>query len=73
MDDKERTEQEKIDYIRQCIKDGEIDYTNGACVDGKEFLALLDAEIERLEDEEDRKLILERWNDPTIEVNLYDL
>ncbi|CAH8205618.1 hypothetical protein [Vibrio aestuarianus] len=73
MNNKQSSEQEKIDYIRQCIKDGEIDYANGACVDGKEFLALLDAEIERLEDEEDRKLILERWNDPTIEVNLDDL
>lgn len=66
MNNKQSSEQEKIDYIRQCIKDGEIDYANGACVDGKEFLALLDAEIERLEDEEDRKLILERWNDPRL-------
>lgn len=73
MNDKDKTNQEKIDYIRQCIKDGEIDYANGACVDGKEFLALLDSEIERLEDEEDCKLILERWDDPTIEVNLDDL
>lgn len=73
MSDKGKTDQEKIDYIRQCIKDGEIDYANGACVDGKEFMALLDAEIEKLEDEEDHKLILERWNDPTIKVNLDDL
>ncbi|WJG24384.1 hypothetical protein [Vibrio furnissii] len=73
MSDKGKTDQEKIDYIRQCIKDGEIDYANGDCVDGKEFLALLDAEIERLEDEEDRKLILERRDDPTIKVNLDDL
>ncbi|EGR2498007.1 hypothetical protein VCSRO55_0745 [Vibrio cholerae] len=73
MSDKGTTDQEKIDYIRQCIKDGEIDYANGDCVDGKEFMALLDAEIEKLEDEEDRKLILERWDDPTIEVNIEDL
>lgn len=73
MNDKDKTDQEKIDYIRQCIKDGEIDYDKGDCVDGKEFMALLDAEIEKLEDEEDRKLILERWDDPTIEVNIEDL
>lgn len=73
MSDKGKTDQEKIDYIRQCIKDGEIDYANGDCVDGKEFMALLDAEIERLEDEEDRKLILERENSPTVKVNLDDL
>ncbi len=60
MDDKYRTEQEKIEYIRQCFKDGEIDYANGDCVDGRKFMALLDTEIEKLEDEEDRKLILER-------------
>ncbi|EGQ8650926.1 hypothetical protein [Vibrio cholerae] len=73
MSDKGTTDQEKIDYIRQCIKDGEIDYANGDCVDGKEFMTLLDAEIERLEDEEDRKLILERWDDPTIKVNIDEL
>ncbi len=73
MDDKNRTEQEKIEYICQCFKDGEIDYVKGDCVDGKKYMELLDAEIEKLEDEEDRKLILERWNEPEIEVNLDDL
>ncbi|EJG2257330.1 TPA: hypothetical protein ACMDU7_000536 [Vibrio parahaemolyticus] len=73
MNDKDKTDQEKIDYLRQCFRDGEIDYTNGDCADGKKFMELLDAEIEKLEDEEDRKLILERWNDPTIKVNLDDL
>ncbi|EKO3686935.1 hypothetical protein P0F07_001732 [Vibrio metschnikovii] len=73
MDEKHRTEQEKIDYIRQCFSDGDNDYANGDCIDGKAFMDSIDAEIERLEDEEDRKLILERWDDPTIEVNLDDL
>lgn len=73
MDDKNKTEQEKIDYIHRCIKDGEIDYAKGDCIDGKKFMELLDAEIEKLEDEEDRLLIIARENSPTIKLNLDDL
>ncbi|EOX1546309.1 hypothetical protein [Vibrio cincinnatiensis] len=75
MDEKHRTEQEKIDYIRQCFSDGDNDYANGDCIDGKAFMDSIDADIEREEDEDeqDRLLIIERENSPTIKLNLNDL
>ncbi|HIH0842143.1 TPA: hypothetical protein ACYHS1_001582 [Vibrio cholerae] len=73
MDEKHRTEQEKIDYIRQCFSDGDNDYANGDCIDGKAFMDSIDADIEREEDEQDRLLIIERENSPTIKLNLNDL
>lgn len=63
-----KTDQEKSDYIRQCFEDGEKDY-----VDGKEFLDSLDRQIELEEDEEDRKLVVERENSPTIKMKLDEL
>ncbi|ENM3886279.1 hypothetical protein AB5A74_002792, partial [Vibrio cholerae] len=54
MNDKDKKDKEKIDYIRQCIEDGEKDYANGDCIDGKAFMDSIDADIEREEDEEDR-------------------
>lgn len=53
MNDKDKTDKEKIDYIRQCFADGHNDYTKGNCVDGQKFMDSLDADIEREEDEED--------------------
>ncbi|MDE1240514.1 MULTISPECIES: hypothetical protein [Vibrio] len=58
-----KTDQEKLDYIRQCFKDGEKDYVNGDCVDGKAFVDSLDALIE-LEEDEDSKFIVEKSNSP---------
>ncbi|MDW6094410.1 hypothetical protein ACXHPE_11690 [Vibrio cincinnatiensis] len=68
-----KTDQEKSDYIRQCFEDGEKDYVNGYCIDGKEFLDSLDRQIELEEDEEDRKLVVERENSPTIKMKLDEL
>ncbi|MFL7866281.1 hypothetical protein [Vibrio cincinnatiensis] len=68
-----KTVQEKSDYIRQCFEDGERDYTNGDCVDGKEFMDSIDVQDELEEDEEDKKVIIERENSPRIRVNLNDL
>ncbi|EHK7406483.1 hypothetical protein I6Z00_004249 [Vibrio parahaemolyticus] len=65
-----KTDQEKSDYIRQCFEDGEKDYTHGDCIDGRAFLDSLDAQIELEEDEEDRKMLVERENSPTIKVTL---
>lgn len=73
MNDKDKTDKEKIDYIRQCFADGHNDYTKGNCVDGQKFMDSLDADIEREEDEEDRLLIIERENSPTIKLNLNNL
>jgi len=68
-----KTDQEKSDYIRQCFEDGEKDYTNGDCVDGKDFMDSIDAHAELEEDEEDKKVIIERANSPTIRVNINDI
>lgn len=68
-----KTDQQKSDYIRQCFEDGERNYTNGDCVDGKEFMDSLDVQAELEEDEEDKKVIIERENSPTIKVNFNDL
>ncbi|MBY8181452.1 hypothetical protein [Vibrio diazotrophicus] len=68
-----KTDQEKSDYIRQCFEDGERDYSNDDCVDGKEFMDSIDVQAELEEDEEDKKAIIERANSPTIRVNLNEL
>lgn len=68
-----KTDQEKSDYIRQCFEDGEKDYTNGDCVDGTEFMDSIDVHSELEEDEEDKKVVIERENSPTIKVYLNDL
>lgn len=68
-----KTDQEKSDYIRQCFEDGEKDYTNGDCVDGKEFMDSIDAQVELEEDEEDKKVIIERENSLTVRVRLSNL
>jgi len=68
-----KADQEKIDYIRQCFEDGDKDCVNGDCIDGKAFMDYLDEQIELEEDEEDRKLFVERENSPTIKVTLDEL
>ncbi|KQA24483.1 hypothetical protein ACP45F_17390 [Vibrio metoecus] len=73
MNDKDKTDKEKIDYISQCFADGDNDCANGDCIDGKAFMDSINADIEREEDEEDRLLIIERENSPTIKLNLDDL
>ncbi|EPM4074261.1 hypothetical protein ACTJ25_004087 [Vibrio parahaemolyticus] len=68
-----KTDQEKNDYIRQCFEDGEKDYANGDCIDGKVFVDSLDEQIELEEDEEDKKIIIERENSSTIRVSINDI
>lgn len=72
-----KTDQEKNDYIRQCFEDGEKDYANGDCIDGKVFVDSLDEQIEleedEEEDEEDKKIIIERENSSTIRVSINDI